>query len=209
MVTLPERGPDADAGRPLPASIFGPQRGFAHRWRSNVADSRNTKRLLVGLIAVLCLQFAVAFYWNEPYPAVMMPGFTGTPPTTGRRSIPGYRVVATGPSGSAARAERCQVLRWSAALVPVGGSPVRPGHDPCRAVGRAPCSPATAASREASIGRRHVGVCDPCTAAPVGADRSRRLGKAPDRGNASRSRPRPDELRRLRPSRSHPRVRLR
>ena len=65
-----------------------------------MADSRNTKLLLVGLIAVLCLQFAVAFYWNEPYPAVMMPGFTGTPPTTGRRSIPGYRVVATGPSGS-------------------------------------------------------------------------------------------------------------
>jgi hypothetical protein len=124
MVTLPERGPHAGAGRPLPAnSIFAPQRGFAHRWTSNVADSRNTKLFLVGLIAVLSLQFAVAFYWNEPYPAVMMPGFTGTPPTTGRRSIPGYRVVATDPSGSElvlshhVRSDHCHHVRSEFATI--------------------------------------------------------------------------------------------
>jgi hypothetical protein len=53
---------------------------------------------LAGLIAVLCLQFAVAYYWSEPYPAVIEPGFLGSPPTTGRAIIKGYRVVATGPS---------------------------------------------------------------------------------------------------------------
>ncbi len=63
-------------------------------------DSGNAKLLLVGLIAVLCGQFAVAYYYSEPYPAVMEPGFLGSPATSGRTTIRGYRVVATGPSGS-------------------------------------------------------------------------------------------------------------
>jgi hypothetical protein len=66
-----------------------------------VVDSRNTKLLLVGLITFLCAQFGVAYYWNEPYPAVIMPGFTYSPPTAGKTTVRGYRVVATGPSGSA------------------------------------------------------------------------------------------------------------
>lgn len=65
-----------------------------------MANSRRTKLMLVGFIAVLCLQFAVALYWSEPYPAIMMPGFPSSPATTGRISVRSYRVVATGPVGS-------------------------------------------------------------------------------------------------------------
>jgi len=66
-----------------------------------VPDSRNAKLLLASLMAVLCVQFAVAYYFTEPYPAVMEPGFLGSPATTCRTTIRGYRVVATGSSDSA------------------------------------------------------------------------------------------------------------
>ena len=64
-------------------------------------DSRTTKVFLVSFIAFLFAQFFVAYYWTEPYPAVIEPGFLGSPPTTGRATIRGYRLVATGPGDSA------------------------------------------------------------------------------------------------------------
>ena len=63
-------------------------------------ESRNTKAMLVGLLAILCAQFAVAYLWTEPYPDVFEPGFPGSPPTAGVTGIRGYRVVASGPSDS-------------------------------------------------------------------------------------------------------------
>jgi hypothetical protein len=66
-----------------------------------VPDSRTTKVFLVSFIAFLFAQFVVAYYWTEPYPAVIEPGFLGSPPTTGRATIRGYRVVATRPGASA------------------------------------------------------------------------------------------------------------
>ena len=63
-------------------------------------DQRTTKVFLVGFIALLFAQFAFAFYFSEAYPAVIEPGFLGSPPTTGRSTIRGYRVVATGPTDS-------------------------------------------------------------------------------------------------------------
>ncbi len=62
-------------------------------------DSRKTNLLFFGFVAVLCVQFAVALHWDEPYPAIIMPGFTWSPPTTGRITVRSYRVVATGPGG--------------------------------------------------------------------------------------------------------------
>jgi len=66
-----------------------------------VPNSRTTKLFLVGFIGFLFAQFAVALWWSEPYPAVIEPGFLGSPPTTGRATIRGYRVVASGPANSA------------------------------------------------------------------------------------------------------------
>ena len=63
-------------------------------------DSRNTKLLVISLLTVLCVQFGVAYYWSEPYPAVIMPGFVGSLTTTGMTTIRGYRVVASRSSGS-------------------------------------------------------------------------------------------------------------
>ncbi len=63
-------------------------------------DGKNTGWLLAALVAALCAQFALAFYFSEPFPAVIMPGFIGSPPTTGVTTIRGYRIVAIGPSNS-------------------------------------------------------------------------------------------------------------
>ena len=65
-----------------------------------MSKSNGAARLLVALVAILGLQFAVALSWSEPFPAIIMPGFGGRPPSSGRTDIRAYRVVATGPSGS-------------------------------------------------------------------------------------------------------------
>jgi len=66
-----------------------------------VPELRTRRLFLVGFVGFLFAQFAIAFWWSEPYPAVIEPGFLGSPPTTGRATIRGYRVVASGPADSA------------------------------------------------------------------------------------------------------------